>query len=179
MVISALTWLLLGLSLVLFIGSIISKKNRKKYSTRAILLFVSAIILPFALEDFLFFKGDAKSLLREDGIMLNGKYDITDHQIIGMTADMYETFTLKISNDDRNRLISELRFSPFRQDSIYAVSFFDSLTFKPSDKKYCDNERTTYIERQTYKKLEGYKADRDIITVYKNENKLVFRRINE
>ena len=62
-------------------------------------------------EDKLFTKTNAKNLLLEQKIVLNDPFEIKENKSMSGIGDYYNTFTLKISNKDRLRLITEIAAS--------------------------------------------------------------------
>ncbi len=137
------------------------------------------ILLPFALEDYWFFKSDAKRFLKEDGVILNDEFTIKSNHITGM-KDMYQRFEMEISTSDRNRLINK-----FQQSSAFIGlqkkmrNLQYDMDRKESKKIYRDYCFLDYVIRETYEKPNvGYKPNEDIITISKTNNVLVFERVN-
>lgn len=144
-------------------------------------ILASIPMLAFALEDYLFFKSDAESLLKANEIVLVDNFSIKSNKISGM-LDLYQIFELQISENDKSRLVNQLQQSKYfttdSTDEQYDLQ--NSLERKLTKRFFKDYERSNYIRRESYEKLkEGYKPDYDIITIFKNENKLKFERVND
>ena len=137
-------------------------------------------ILAFVFEDFLFFKSNARTMLKENDIVLIDNFSITSNNISGM-RDLYQRFELEISDSDKNRLIKQLRESQFFKDTI--VQEYDlqnEMDRKLSKRVFKDYEQNDFIRRESYEKLkQGYKPDLDIITISKTNNTLIFERAND
>ncbi len=137
-------------------------------------------VLSFELEDYFFFKSDAKTFLQDNEIVLHDQFKIKTNHITGF-SDLYQKFELEITTADKERIIKKLTNSPYYIGSVSESYYLPSKvksTITPKvtkDYKIGDN-----IVRETYQKLrEGYVYDHDIITVSKSDNVLTFERFND
>jgi hypothetical protein len=155
----------------------------KKAGKTVAIVFTVLASLPFlslAFEDYFFFKSDARKILKEDQIELRENFEIKSNQITGLN-DLYQKFELQISPIDKERIIQQLRLSPYYKNSISdEYSLQSEVGFGLTKKIYRDYERRNIVYRETYQKLRtGYKPDYDIISISKTNNTLTFERINE
>jgi uncharacterized membrane protein YobD (UPF0266 family) len=157
--------------------------NFKKAGKIVAIVFTVLATLPFlsfVLEDYFFFKSDARKFLTENQITLTDNFKIQSNHITGL-SDVYQKFELEISLKDKERIIRQLKNSKYFQDT---VNDDNSLSSKVgtglTSKIYLDYENTEFLRRETYQKLKiGYVSDNDIITIFKKKNILIFERINE
>jgi hypothetical protein len=137
-------------------------------------------LLGFAFEDYLFFKSNAKELLKGDDIVLHDSFKIKSNQISGI-RDYYQKFELEISPADKNRIIEQFRHSPYFTDTAkqeYNLQW--EMARALSKKVYKDYEEPDYVCRESYEKLkEGYAPNYDVITISKTTDILTFERIND
>ncbi|WP_152270725.1 hypothetical protein [Agriterribacter humi] len=156
-------------------------KKAGKVIAVTLTILASIPILAFVLEDYLFFKSDAKSLLKDNEIVLVDKFSIKANEVSGM-RDMYHKFELQITENDKNRLVNQLRQSGYftTDTTIQEYNLQNELERGLSKRVFKDYERIDFIRRESYEKLkQGYKPDFDIITISKNDNKLTFERVND
>ncbi len=137
-------------------------------------------VLSFALEDYFFFKSDAKTFLQDNEIVLHDQFKIKSKHISGLT-DLYQKFELEITTSDKEKIIKQLTSSPYY---IGTVSESYNLPYKAENRIIArmvkDYQMGDNIVRETYQKLrEGYVSDHDVITVSKNHNVLTFERFND
>ena len=157
--------------------------NFKKAGKIVAIVFTVLATLPFlsfALEDYFFFKSDAKKFLTEDKITLTDNFKIKSNQITGI-SDVYQKFELEISLKDKERIIQQLKTSKYFQDTVKDDhSLYSKLGSGLTNKIYLDFEKKEFVCRETYQKLKmGYVSDYDIIIISKTNNILTFERINE
>jgi hypothetical protein len=155
----------------------------KKAGKIVAIVFTALALLPFlvfALEDYFFFKSDARKFLNENQIILTDDFTIKSNHITGL-SDLYQKFELQISLKDKERIIKQFRASQYFQDSVTDDYNLPTKTGNGLTKKvYRDYEKDDFIRRETYQKLRrGYVSDYDVITISKRDNILTFERINE
>jgi hypothetical protein len=156
-------------------------KKAGKIVAIAFTILAALPILAFVFEDFLFFKSNAKSLLKDNDIVLIDNFSIISNKVTGM-RDLYQKFELQISDNDKNRITRQLRQSKyFTNDStIQEYGLQDEMNRALSKKVFKDYERKDFIRRESYEKLkQGYKPDFDVITISKDSNILTFEIIND
>lgn len=137
-------------------------------------------VLSFALEDYFFFKSDAKTFLQDNEIVLQDKFKIKSNHIEGFT-DLYQKFELEITTADKERIIKQLTSSSYYigtvSESHHLPSKVESYITPKVTKDYKIGQN---IVRESYQRLrQGYVSDHDIITVSESNNVLTFERFNE
>lgn len=156
-------------------------KKAGKIVTIVFSILASIPILAFVLEDYLFFKSDAKLLLKDNDIVLIDKFSIKSNKVTGM-RDLYQKFELQISENDKTRIINQLRQSKYytTDTTNQEYNLQNGLERGLTKRVFKDYEGKNYIRRESYEKLkQGYKPDFDIITISKTENRLTFERVND
>lgn len=155
----------------------------KKAGKIVAIVFTIVALLPFlslAFEDYFFFQSDAKKMLKENKLELLDNFTIESNKITGM-SDLYQIFELQISEKDKERIIRQIRNSPYFKGSANEDYTLSSEVGSGLTKKiYCDYEKREVICRETYQKLrQGYASDYDIISISKTGNTLSFERMND
>lgn len=79
-----------------------------KYLTQIFAVFVLIVVLCAVFEDQLFTKDDAKELIEEQQIVLADTFELKENQSMSGIGDYYHTFTLKISDRDKQTAISKI-----------------------------------------------------------------------
>lgn len=74
-------------------------------------LFILTGIILTAFEDQLFTKDDAKELLEEQQIFLSDQFHLDENKSMSSFGNYYHTFTLTISNTDKQRAVSMIKNS--------------------------------------------------------------------
>ena len=94
-----------------------------KYFAIIYSLFLTGFILSVVFEDKLFSKNDETELVEDLDFKLNDDFKLIKNESFSGIGDYYHTFTLEISDNDKNRLINEIKSSPnFINDSIYSTT---------------------------------------------------------
>ncbi len=100
--------IIIGL-LFYFIPRIMGFPKVAKYLTitygAIVLLFIGSMIF----EDQLFFKRDARKLLKEQNIELVDDFKIINNKTHWAVGDYWHTFTLEISSKDKERIINQIK----------------------------------------------------------------------
>jgi energy-coupling factor transporter transmembrane protein EcfT len=144
--------------------------------------FVGLIFLIFFtfifFEDKFFTKTDAKEILKDEGVILQDEFTITKNESSSAIGDYTHSFDLKISESDKNRLISEIKSSKdFKKNGESIIDIFQNLG-KFKGKLISQNFETeeNFIKRR-YQSSVGYWVK----TVYidKKSNVLSFVYIDE
>lgn len=137
-------------------------------------------VLYFAFEDYLFFKSDARKSLSEHGIVLLDDFKILRNENMTAIGDYYHVFTLKISANDKKRLIDQFKHAPGYKGFV-AEDYHRLYTLD----KYEGNEVIEYSEDEYGYKRESCKPmGKDyaplliIITIDKKDNTLTFEDID-
>ena len=176
--------------LIVIVGSIfISYWLPKKLGYPKVGKYLSIIVAALALilislsmfEDQLFSKNDAKELLKEQNIVLKDEFEILHNESMSSIGDYYHTFRLKISREDKERIITEIKNS--KEFNIYkqTESYFDDPTDYYNGPKRTKNYET---QKQFVRELfepqgEGYAPTWRKIEIEKQTEVLIFEEIDE
>jgi hypothetical protein len=131
--------------------------------------------------DELFSKNDAIELLNDQDIHLNDDFKIEENKTSWAIGDYYHTFTLNISEKDKNRIIQEVKESPDYKDSTNEITqLLYSSVEKTIGKRFTQNYETkySYIREYYEENGEGIAPTFRSISIEKSENKLVFEDID-
>lgn len=165
---------------------IVPKKLGYPRLAKYILIFYSLCIILisslFIFEDRLFTKSDAKELVDEQGIILLDNFDLIENESMFGIGDYYHTFTLRISNNDKQKAIMNIRNSKNFNTRTCRIQ---EMSLKEQDlinSKIVDNYETedSYV-REYFKpsEREGYAPIFRSISISKTEDKLVFEDIDD
>jgi len=133
--------------------------------------------------DYLFTKSDALKLVEEQGITLVDEFKISNYNSSFAIGESYETFTLNISNLDKQKAISKIINSKnfhSSEDSDYIVSYNSSNQYWGS--KIIHNYETEDAYVREYFKPSGQKNYAPTfrkITISKLKNELIYEDIDE
>lgn len=157
--------------------------NFKKAAKFTLIIFTAIATLPilwFALEDYFFFKSDAKKMLMDNQIELKDNFKINYNRISGL-SDLYQIFELEISPADKDRVINQIKQSPYFNDTLNpSYSLLSDVKDGIAKKIYLDREINNVVTRESYQKPKmGYTFDYDIISITKERNTLTFERFND
>lgn len=120
------------------------------------------IFLFLNFEDKFFFKSDAEKILRKNEIILKDDFEITEHETSAAIGDYYENFKLKISENDKKKLLSEFKSKA-------------GDTLKKGNFDYSENE-SGFTKDKNYPQM----GDREFIFIPKTkENILEYQLIDE
>ena len=152
-----------------------------KYFSITIGVLISLFILSEIYEDELFSKNNATELLAEQNIKLNDEFELIENKSMSSIGDYYHTFTLKISEKDKARLITEIKKTRNFNIDKQTESYFDNREDYYNGPKRIKNYET---EKQFIRELfepqgEGYAPTWRKIEIDKNENLLIFEDIDD
>lgn len=163
----------IGLGLLIFY--LIKKYGKKNYAYIFALIYTSIIIfvsINIIFEDELFSKNDAIKLLNEQEFILEDDFKIIENKSMSAIGDYYHTFTLEITEEDKNRLIKEiseskdykklgdktiidLYYTGDKYNGIKATQNFENQTeyireyFKPNGKGYAPTYRKIKVQKES------------------------------
>jgi hypothetical protein len=140
---------------------------------------VMAILTIF--EDQLFSKRDAIKLLSRQEIVLNDDFELINNESMSAIGDYYHTFTLRISESDKERIVHEIVSAKDFNKNIPTGSYFsdrDDYYNGPKRIKYYETE-TRYIKELFEPQGKGYAPTYRKIGVDKDDNLLIFEDIDE
>lgn len=182
-----LTFLIIVLIIFLigcFIFNFLKLLNCPKLAVLATIVY-GLFIIYFSLisfyEDELFSKNDAIELVEDLDFKLNDDFELTQNVSYWGIGDYYHTFTLEISENDKNRLINEIKSSPnFMNDSIYSTTnriYPDRYKGRKAIWNYEDKE--SYVRQYFQPNGDGYAPTDRTITIDKGSNQLRFEDIDD
>ena len=152
-----------------------------KYFSMTIGVLISLFILSEIYEDELFSKNNATELLAEQNIKLNDEFELIENKSMSSIGNYYHTFTLKISEKDKARIINEIKKTRNFNIDKQTKSYFDNRADYYNGPKRIKNHET---EKQFIRELfepqgEGYAPTWRKIEIDKNENLLIFEDIDD
>lgn len=173
----------LGL-LFYFVPKKLGYPKTAKYLTIAYGFFLLTLGLYIAFEDQLFTKNNAKELVEEQGIKLTDDIEILKNESMSGMGDYYHTFTLKISENDRQNAISKIKSA---HDYKTINGSIKKLIYQPVPNRYLGKKVFQNYEtgesfvREYFKQSdqEGYAPTFRRISINKTKNELTFEDIDE
>ena len=188
--------ILIGLYILVFIGlpigliwlfNFIPKKlgypKTGKYLANIFGLFVLTIILWTAFEDQLFTKDNAKELVEEQQIILTDEFELTENKSNSAIGDYYHTFTLKLSDRDKQNAISKIISADnFKKDNSsvdQTLYLSDDRYFGPKVTQNYETEKAFVREYFQPSGQKGYAPTFRRISISKSDNELTFEDIDE
>ena len=146
-------------------------------------LLVLTLVLWIVFEDQLFTKNNAKELVQEQQILLVDKFELQENKSMSAIGDYYHTFTLKLSERDRQNAIVQIKSA----DNFKADNSSIDQTLYISDKRYFGPKVTqNYETENAYVReyfqpsgQEGYAPTFRRISISKTKNELTFEDIDE
>lgn len=173
-----------GLGLLLyFVPGKLGYPKTAKYLTTIYGLTVLAIALFIVLEDQLFTKSDAKKLIEEQNIQLRDGFVLLDNSSSSAIGDYYHTFTLEMSENDKQEAIRTISSSNgFKTNT----KLTDRLLYLRGDRYFGPKIIQNYETENSYVReyfqpsgKQGYAPTFRRISIDKTENKLKFEDIDE
>ena len=152
-----------------------------KYLSIVVGVIIALYVLSGIFEDELFSKKNASELLAEQNIKLYDEFELNENKSMSSIGDYYHTFTLKISEKDKVRIISEIKKS---KNFIYdkeTESYFDNREDYYNGPKRIKNYETEnkFIRELFEPNGKGYAPTWRKIKIDKKENQLTFEEIDE
>ena len=175
----------IGLGLLFyFIPKKLGYPKTAKYLAIGYGLLVLAFGLYIAFEDQFFTKSNAIELVEEQGFKLTDEFDLTENKSMSAIGDYYHTFTLEISERDKQKIISIINSSEnFKTDNASIENLmFQSAPDRYFGKKVIQNYETenSYV-REYFEPSgqEGYAPTFRRLSISKTNNELTFEDIDE
>jgi len=175
----------IGLGLLFyFVPKKLGYPKTAKYLTIAYGLFVLAIGLFIVFEDKLFTKNNAKELVEEQDIKLTDEFELLKNESMSAIGDYYHTFTLKISERNKQDAISKIKSA----DNFKAENgSIETLMYQAAPDRYFGKKVTqNYETENSYVReyfepsgREGYAPTFRRISISKADNELTFEDIDE
>jgi hypothetical protein len=189
-------FLLIGLYILVFVGLpiglgclfyFVPKKLGYPKTGKYLAIIFGPLVLTLVLwtvfEDQLFTKDNAKELVEEQQVLLVDKFELVKNESSSAIGDYYHTFTLKISERDKQNAILKIKSA----DNFKADNSSIDQTLYLSDKRYFGPKVTQNYEienayvREYFQPSgqEGYASTFRRISISKTDNELTFEDIDE
>ena len=133
-------------------------------------------------EDQLFFKRDARSLLAEQDIYLTDNFEIIENYSMSGIGDYYHKFVLDISEQDKKKIIEQIKKSGNFKSINENKANITTLTDRYFGKKLTQNyESQIYFVREYFEPSgeQNYAPTYRKIQLDKTERRLIFEDIDE
>ena len=175
----------IGLGLLFyFVPKKLGYPKTAKYLTIAYGLFVLTIGLYIAFEDQLFTKHNAKELVEEQDIKLTDDFELVKNESMSAIGDYHHTFTLKITERDRQNAITKIKSADNFKTSNGSI---ETLMYQPAPGRYFgkkviqnyETENSFVREYFEPSGQEGYAPTLRRISISKKTNELTFEDIDE
>ena len=154
-----------------------------KYLIIAYGLLILAIGFYIVFEDQLFTKNNAKELVEEQEILLEDKFELRENESSSAIGDYYHTFTLEISERDKQHAILNIKSSAnFKKDynSIDQMPYLsDQRYFGPKVTRNYETVNAFVREYFQPSGQEGYAPTFRRISISKTKNELIFEDMNK
>lgn len=175
----------IGLGLLFyFVPKRLGYPKTAKFLTIAYGLFVLTIGLYIAFEDQLFTKNNAKELVEEQDIKLTDDFELLKNESMSAIGDYYHTFTLKISERDKQNAITKIKGADnFNSDN----GSIETLMYQSAPDRYFGKKVVqNYVTENSFVReyfepsgREGYAPTFRRISISKTDNELTFEDIDE
>ena len=149
-----------------------------KYLTVIFGLFVLTVVAIIVFDEQFFTKNDARKLIEEQNIILTDDFKLEIYKSASVFDDYYHTFTLKISDAERIKIIQQIKNSNgFKKLGEPTTDF---LFYRYKNRYIGKVERQNYEIENNYVREyfkpngQGYAPTFKRILVDKKENKLTF-----
>ncbi len=169
--------------LLYFIPKKIGHPKTGKYLTIIFGILVLTVVLWIVFEDQFFTKGNAKELVEEQKILLQDNFELIENKSMSAIGDYYHTFTLKLSERDRQNAIMKIKGGDnFKagNNSIDQIPYFsDKRYFGPKVTQNYETGNAYVCEYFQPSGKEGYAPTFRRISISKTKNELTFEEIDE
>jgi hypothetical protein len=145
-------------------------------------IFFSLLIIYIIFEDQFFFKRDARKLLSEQDIHLTDNFEIIENKSMSGIADYYRTFSLAISEHDKNLIIEQIKKSNnFKGIKDHKIHIMHSTNKYFGSKIIQNYESENQFVRECFEPSgkKNYAPTYRKIEINKQDNKLIFEDIEE
>ena len=174
----------IGIGLLLyFVPKRLGHPKTAKYLTMGYAILVLTITLFIVFEDQLFTKNSAYKLVSEQGIELNDEFDLIHNESMSGIGDYYHTFTLRISESDKQKAITEIKNADnFQSDN----SLVDHLLYSSDNRYFGPKVTQNYVTENAFVReyfepsgQKGYAPTFRRISIDIETNELTFEDIDE
>ena len=174
----------IGLGLLFyFIPKKLGYPKTAKYLTIAYGLFVLTVGLYLVYEDQLFTKNNAKELVERQDIKLTDDFKLLKNESMSAIGDYYHTFTLKISERDKQNAITKIKSA---EDFKTNNGSIETLIYQASDRYFGEKVVQNYETENSFVReyfepsgREGYAPTFRRISINKADSELTFEDIDE
>ena len=174
----------IGLGLLFyFVPKKLGYPKTAKYLTIAYGLFVLTVGLYLVFEDQLFTKNNAKELVEEQDIKLTDDFKLLKNESMSAIGDYYHTFTLKISERDKQNAITKIKSA---EDFKTNNGSIETLIYQASDRYFGEKVVQNYETENSFVReyfepsgREGYAPTFRRISINKADSELTFEDIDE
>jgi hypothetical protein len=130
------------------------------------------------IDEFFYFKSDAKEDMRLANLYLKDDFEIINNTVFGF-PERYQKTILKISDNDKQRIISEIKNGKYFMEVKESRPLFYKMMGKNS-KKIVSNYfyNNSYI-REVYSQEEGYVGLSVNVVFTKKSNQIEFNNIED
>jgi hypothetical protein len=173
----------IGIGLLLyFIPKKLGFQKTAKYLTIVYGAIVLSCVCYIAFEDQFFTKQEARMLVEEQGFKLADEFDLVKNESMSGIGDYYHTFTLRLSERDRQDAI--LRITSAENFALSGATVKDprpglNRYFGPTVSQNYQNHESYVREYFKPSGRKGYAPTFRRISVSKTANKLIFEDIDE
>ena len=152
-----------------------------RYFSITVGILIGLYVLSGIFEDELFTKNNATEFLTEQNIKLNDDFEIKENKSMSSIGDYYHTFTLKISEKDKVKIINEIKNSKnFNLDKETEIYFDNRKDYYEGPKKIKNYESEKQFVREIFEPNgKGYAPTWRKIEIDKKESLLIFEDIDE
>jgi hypothetical protein len=152
-----------------------------KYLSIIIGIIIAIFILTEIFEDELFSKNDPEELLKEQNIVLINEFELTENKSMSGIGDYYHTFTLKITSQDKSKIINEIKKSKNYNSNLETENYFANREdYYNGPKRIMNYETENQFVRELFQPNgNNYAPTWRKIEIDKNSNLLIFEDIDE
>ena len=152
-----------------------------KYFSILVGTLIAIFILTEIFEDELFSKNDAKELLQEQNIELVDEFELTENTSMSGIGDYYHTFTLKITNRDKSKIIGEIKKTKNFNSDLKTENYFENRDdYYNGPKRIKNYETESQFVRELFQPNgDNYAPTWRKIEIDKKSNLLIFEDIDD
>ena len=152
-----------------------------KYLSIGLAVLLVMIISYGIFQDAFFTKNQVKELLAEQGIVINDDFKILNNKTSFAIGEYYHRFRLEISDNDRVRVIEQVKSAKYFKNINEEKEDFYSKSSQYEGQKIIQNyeDENMFVREFLKSNTEGYAPTYRRIQIDKDDNKLVFEEIDE
>jgi hypothetical protein len=129
-------------------------------------------------DEIMYFKSDAKEDLRLVGIHLKDDFEIIENSVDGF-PERYQKTILKISETDRNRIISEIKNNKYFLECKEERALFYKMNGKDSKRLLSSYAIIDSYFKESYEQQPNFVALSEYVTLKENSNNIELNRIED